>query len=95
MEQVGWVILRFQRSQSLVVRSVGCRDGVFAIVVSQIVYVAPWREAGPHYVIRLPRPRDIPPVLSRIEPLGDDQKVVALVPVGNAVSLTPTRVAAP
>ena len=48
VEQVSRVILRFQRSQALVVRPVGCRDGVFAIVVSQIVYVAPRREAWPH-----------------------------------------------
>ena len=82
MEQVSRVILRFQRSQALVVRSVGCRDGVFAIVVSQIIHVAPWRETGPHHVIRLPRPRNIPRVVSRVEPLGDDQKVVALAPVG-------------
>ena len=48
VEQIGRIILRFQRSQALVVRPVGCRDGVLAIVVSQIVYVAPRREAGPH-----------------------------------------------
>src|SRR4029077_639257 len=82
MEQVSRVILRFQRSQALVVRSVGCRDGVFAIIVSQIVYVAPRREAGPHHVIRFPSPRNILRVVVRDEPLRDDQKVIALAPVG-------------
>src|ERR1700754_946005 len=82
VKQVSRIILRLQRSQALVVRSVGCRDGVFAIVVSQVVYITPRRKAEPHRVIRLLRPRNIPRVLSRIEPLGDDQKVIALAPVG-------------
>ena len=34
MEQIGRIILRFQRSQALVVRPVGCRDGVFAVILS-------------------------------------------------------------
>src|SRR5262245_4885822 len=34
MEQVGRIILRFQGSQALVVRPVGCRDGVFALILS-------------------------------------------------------------
>ena len=34
MEQIGRIILRFQGSQALVVRPVGCRDGVFALILS-------------------------------------------------------------
>jgi hypothetical protein len=34
VEQISRVILRFQRPQALVVRPIGCRDGVFALILS-------------------------------------------------------------
>lgn len=80
-EEVGRVVTGLERQESLVVRAVGCLSSG-GLVGVEVVHVSGVRQMRAQRLVGSAHPGDVGVVLGGVEPLADEDDVVAGLAVG-------------
>src|SRR5215216_2009936 len=81
VEDVVRVVPPLYLAEPLVVRAIGCADGILSLIVAEVVEPAAGAEVGLHRRERLAAPRDVRLGVGRVRPDGGDKEVPAFVAV--------------